>query len=383
MTHPGDDTVLRLVHTSDWHLGCPFKQFRPHERARLQQARVAALEHVFGEAQRAEAHVVLCAGDLFDYHAPLERDWQALLRVLKNHAGSCPVVLLPGNHDPLVEGSVWRHRPFIDALPDFVHVVDRDDFELSLPEDARLFSRPTRSRMSSQDPILGLPGRALGDESIRIALVHGQSFQLGDQGANHPINPASAAVRGFDYVALGDTHGFQELTPGESYSVVYSGTPEQMRFGEHDAGHVAVVHIRRRSRRALVQKKPVATLKWHQETINSPEALDRLLAGDLHERVVSLTVKGVLDPETYREVQRKLDQMEGDDETPGLAVAAKIERALQLDDSRLEDVLAAAPPEIQEAARLLKERRNSPNHTQAVVDRAIARLLSITRQVTQ
>lgn len=383
MTHPGDDAVFRIVHTSDWHLGCPFKQFRPSERSRLRQARRSALEHVFGEARRADAHVVLCAGDLFDDHNPTEAVWRELSRILRDHAGSCSVVLLPGNHDPLLDGAIWHHRPFRDALPDFVHVVDRDDFELELPEGARLYSCPTRSRKSSEDPILKLPGRAPDDDKIRVALVHGQALQFGDQAANHPVDPHSAEARGFDYVALGDTHGFRELTPDRPYSVVYSGTPEQMSFKERDAGHIALVHIRRRSRRARVQKKPVGSLTWTEENLDSEEAVRALLERDLHDLVLRLRVTARLDPEAYRDVQRRLDQLEGDDDDPGLAAAVKLERELTMDDTRIEDLLEQAPEELKEAARLLRARRTSGEVSAEVVDRAMARLVGLVREATR
>ena len=40
-----------------------------------------------------------------------------------------PLFLLPGNHDPLTPRSIWdADHSFRRALPDYVEVVDRDDF---------------------------------------------------------------------------------------------------------------------------------------------------------------------------------------------------------------------------------------------------------------
>lgn len=384
MTNPGENDVLRILHTSDWHLGCPFSQFRPFERTRLQQARFQAVEHAFGEARAKQAHAVLGAGDLFDDATPGEPVWRRLVRVLEQHGGGCPVVLLPGNHDPLVEGSVWQaSHPFRRALPPFVHVVDRDDFCLEIAEGAKIYARPTRSRVGSDDPVLALPAREPGDESIRIGLVHGQTFRWDNQDAHHPVGPESARARGFDYLALGDTHGFRDLHPGGSPAIVYSGSPEPMKFGEEDAGHVALVHVRRRSHRVRVEKLRTGVLRWRRLELASVEDVRGLFDEDHHDAVLSLLVRGRFDPEALREVEQKLDQLEGDEDIPGLAAAIRVVRKLELDDSHLFDLLEDAPEELREAARLLIEKRDKGDVTPVVAERAMCQLIRIAQEVAR
>jgi DNA repair exonuclease SbcCD nuclease subunit len=382
MNPTGGDDVLKILHTSDWHLGLAFRKYRSVERDRLRDARFAAVDGILGMARQHSVHAVLVAGDVFDDEKPNESLWRKLVRQLEQARLACPLVFLPGNHDPLMEGSIWeRSHPLRNALPGLVHVVDRDDFRLELPEGATVFSRPTRSRKSSGDPVQALPAREPGDETIRIGLAHGQTFQIGDQAANHPIDLCAAAQRGFDYLALGDTHRFRNLVDENQSPIVYSGTPEQTKKDEDDSGYVALVHIRRRSRRANVTQMEVKSLQWRSETVSSLEPLRALLAEDLGQTVLDLKVEGRFDPEAHREVERLLQELRGDEYAPGQAAAVSITAHHRLDDTSIEGLLTEAPDELRTAARLLREKRNDPAVEDAVIDRALAQLFDIARQV--
>src|SRR5207244_5352834 len=89
---PSRDIVL--VHSSDLHMDHDYT-------ARLHGGDgTAGLAAVLEVAERLRADVVVLAGDSFDCHRlPLELLDRAAQRIC---AASMPVVLLPGNHDPLV-----------------------------------------------------------------------------------------------------------------------------------------------------------------------------------------------------------------------------------------------------------------------------------------
>ncbi|HVZ30815.1 MAG TPA: DNA repair exonuclease, partial [Polyangiaceae bacterium] len=365
-----------------WHLGLGFRKYRQVERESLRAARFTAVDNVLGIARQHTVHAVLVAGDVFDDEKPSESLWRRLIGQLERASLACPLVFLPGNHDPLMQGSVWeRGHPFRAALPAWVHVVDRDDFKLALPEEATVFSRPTRTRKSSIDPVQALPARQTGDETIRIGLAHGQTVQIGDQAANHPIDLSIAGQRGFDYLALGDTHRFRNLASEDENPIVYSGTPEQTKKDEDGAGHVALVHIRRRSRRAKVTPLEARSLRWRSETVTSLDALRALLAEDLGQTVLDLTIEGRFDPEAHQQVERLLQDLRGDEDAPGRAKAVSIAARHRLDDSDLDSLLRDAPDELRIAARLLREKRGAAGIEEAVVDRALTQLVDIARQV--
>ena len=132
MSETGDeDVALKLLHTADWHLGMRFPSFGEEDQRTLMRARMEVIDRVLGAAQRHQVDAVLCAGDLFDEPQPAEDWWRGLADRLRAHDWTGrPVFLLPGNHDPLTNTSCWHpSHPFRRALPEGVHVIDRDDFE--------------------------------------------------------------------------------------------------------------------------------------------------------------------------------------------------------------------------------------------------------------
>lgn len=86
---------MRLIHTSDWHLGHRFHGRRRHE----EQARF--LDWLAGLIEEQGIDVLLVAGDIFDTTAPGSRALTLYYRFLHRLAGSpCRhVVLIGGNHD--------------------------------------------------------------------------------------------------------------------------------------------------------------------------------------------------------------------------------------------------------------------------------------------
>src|SRR5207244_11739850 len=123
-----------------------------------------------------------------------------------------PVFLVPGNHDPLTPESVWAQgHPFRQALPSWVHVVDRDDFTYELAADVVLYARPCRSKAGENDLAMALPARELGDERVRIGCVHGSTFDIDGYETNFPIQRDDGVQRGMDYLGISETHSSQSV----------------------------------------------------------------------------------------------------------------------------------------------------------------------------
>src|SRR6266576_195358 len=159
------DVVLRLLHTADWHLGRRFPSFPEEAQKKLSRARMNVIATILNVARRNAVNAVLCAGDLFDDPSPASDFWEGLAKTFQDRTGPHPpVFLVPGNHDPLVPESVWApDHPFRARLPQWVHVVDRDDFTFELSADVVLYARPCRSKAGENDPALALPNREPGD----------------------------------------------------------------------------------------------------------------------------------------------------------------------------------------------------------------------------
>ena len=86
---------MRILHTSDWHLGKRLEQFSRLEEQQL------VLEEICSIADENNIDVILIAGDLFDTFNPpadaIELFYSTIKKLSKN--GTRPVIAIAGNHD--------------------------------------------------------------------------------------------------------------------------------------------------------------------------------------------------------------------------------------------------------------------------------------------
>ena len=86
---------MRLLHTSDWHLGKKLNNFD-----RLEEQRIVMRE-IVSIADEQNVDMVVVAGDLFDTYNPSSDAQQLLYQTLYelSHDGQRPVIAIAGNHD--------------------------------------------------------------------------------------------------------------------------------------------------------------------------------------------------------------------------------------------------------------------------------------------
>jgi DNA repair exonuclease SbcCD nuclease subunit len=356
MTRPEDEVALKLLHTADWHLGKRFPSFPEADETRLTRARLDVLDRILKAAEMRAVDAVLCAGDLFDEPSPDREWWEPVATKLTAWRARIPVFLLPGNHDPIQPTSVYeRTHPFRRSLPPWVHVVDDDNFTYPLKDVAVLHARPCRSRAGQEDPALALPEREQGDTRIRIGMVHGSTFDAVDCQLNFPIAKDAAAKRGFDYLAIGDTHSFREVPPGARPPVVYPGAPEPTSFDEPGAGNVIAVFVSR-SRRVSLEPEPVAYWRWQERKATSLAELRDLRTEQLRQTVLRLTVSARLSAPELEEAEAILRELAGTSASHGRVGILQLDRTrLTLDSRGIEASLASLPAVLQATIARLKQ----------------------------
>ncbi|ELY4520574.1 exonuclease subunit SbcD [Cronobacter muytjensii] len=85
---------MRILHTSDWHLG---QNFYAKSRAAEHEA---FLDWLLGAAIEHQVDAIIVAGDIFDTGAPPSYARELYNRfVVKLQATNCPLIVLGGNHD--------------------------------------------------------------------------------------------------------------------------------------------------------------------------------------------------------------------------------------------------------------------------------------------
>jgi DNA repair exonuclease SbcCD nuclease subunit len=362
--------VLTILHTADWHLGHTSRQLDETTARKLARTRLDAVDIILGLAQQYEVRAVICAGDTFDTPDPAPDWWGGLAEKLsRKTASNCPVILLPGNHDPLTRDSVYQQgHPFRAALPPWVHVVDCDDFELPLGDDAVIYAKPCRSTAGADDPALGLPARAPGDNRFRIGVVHGSTFDIPGCQTNFPIARDATAQRGLDYLAIGDTHGYRVIPENAIAPIVYPGSPEPTKFNEQGAGFVAIVHFRRRGSAPRITKERVARFTWREETVETVSALRNLAAEDLSSTILRLNLNLTVSIAEQDELNAIVRKLEGTLATHGRATALIADRTnLRVEASQSESDFDSAPDTIREVAAALKEQGSCQKSRRALV----------------
>ena len=381
--------MLKLLHTADWHVGKQFRQFDDEVSKKLARDRVSVIEQIMGRAQQYNVDAVLCAGDLFDEPDPGEQWWRAVRDVFTkcNSAGwNRPVILLPGNHDPLTSDSIYSSlHPFRRDLPDWIHVVDRDGFELELNERAVVYAAPCHSKAGDNDLALTLPQRTEDDERIRIGLVHGSTFDLAGYETNFPVSKDAPQQRGLDYLAIGDTHSFREVNGNEVAPIVYPSAPEPTRFGESEAGYVAIVTFRRRGTRPRIQREHVARWTWREVTVQSLDELRSVADENLQSTVVRLKLDLIVTEREYEEVEHVLRLLRGTEAVSARAGGLALDRSLlRITHDNSDPLDAELPAVILVTARLLNEQSETlDGREREVAGRAMIILRRMLREVSR
>lgn len=218
-----------FIHTSDWHIGNSFVHFDPETGRKLNRARLMAVESIFIYARMKKISLILCAGDAVDNGqlAP-EKNLLDLFAVIKKYP-EIKVILIAGNHDPLVSGNVYG-RVEKDNYPANLHLVLGDEV-IEYPEwDLVIYASSAREKNGKYNPLAWvkqqIPSRSSGKSTV--GLCHGSIENSAFAGDAFPIPPDFAVQCGLDYLALGDWHSFNKINP----RTYYPGAPEPLQFGD-------------------------------------------------------------------------------------------------------------------------------------------------------
>jgi len=285
---------LRLIHTSDWHIGKVFAFAGDRVMALLQKARVDAIDRIGKLAMSEDVRTVLVAGDIYDKESPDARTLADPLEVMRRF----PAVtwhLIPGNHDPDLPNGLW-HRVCKIGLPDNVRV-HRDAAPVNLDDRAWLLPAPLRQRHVQGDPTAWMDEAATPEGVRRVGLAHGSISEFGESAATpNLIAPDRAKRAGLCYLALGDWHGTKAISP----TTWYAGTPEPDAFDQSESGQILLVDIE--GARPDVKAHPIAKHRWlkDQATLQNADDVKRLeqrirnSQHDLSRLLLRLDVQGML-----------------------------------------------------------------------------------------
>lgn len=253
---------MRLIHTSDWHLG------RTLHGVSLLEHQAAFLDWLLDQAVARQAGAVLVAGDVYDRAVPPLDAVRLLDQALAGFAkAAIPVVLISGNHDSAVR------LGFGSSLSEAAHIhlrtrvadIDRPVILTDAHGEVGIYGIPyllpdevmdeLGADRSHAAVLAAAAARIRADASARglsrtVVLAH--AFVTGAQACESErdirvggIGDAPAAVLAdCSYLALGHLHGQQQVpVPGGRITARYCGSPLAFSFSERQAKSVTLADI--------------------------------------------------------------------------------------------------------------------------------------------
>ncbi|MCK5034272.1 MAG: exonuclease SbcCD subunit D C-terminal domain-containing protein [Candidatus Sabulitectum sp.] len=260
---------MKILHTSDWHLGRSLYGKKRYEEAS------SFLNWLVSVIEEEGIDILLVAGDVFDNSTPSNRAQQLYYRFLSRVSGSCcgHIVVIAGNHDS--PSFLTAPKELLCAMN--VHVTGSADCSsevlvLNDDRDHPMAVVCAVPYLRDRDIRTVDAGESLSDKTAKLllglrnhyeavfALTETRQLELAESGCagvpvvamGHLFTTGGKTVDGdgvrelytgslahvnhdvfsplVDYVALGHLHSPQSV--GNSEHIRYSGSPVPMGFGE-------------------------------------------------------------------------------------------------------------------------------------------------------
>lgn len=276
---------MRLLHTSDWHLG------RETYRVSRRPDHEAVIDEIVALAAETDPHLIIHSGDLFDGPRPAYDDLSLGAEALQRLAAIAPVVVVCGNHDSPPLFRLFTQLLGADAAIRFVDVARLPEaggiLEFAGDGDERIrvaslpFIHANRLVTGFEDPSLrtalyadrvaaieqrlaqGLVDTYNPARDILVFAAHlyvgGATYGRSERALHVSDTYASRpeAIPAVSYAALGHIHKPQALPGGTAGR--YAGSPIQLDFGEEGEDKVTVIVEAAPGRAARIEPRPIVS----------------------------------------------------------------------------------------------------------------------------
>ena len=249
---------MKIIHTSDWHLGMPIGTDNYEDCQRY------FLDQLYDLIRREKVGAVLCAGDIYDSSVTRADSIKLFDEAATTLCADLKVkfILIAGNHDSAarlsscsellraagmyVFGNLTRDvepvlldegKTAVYCLPYFT----RDEAAALFPEKKEAI----RSQEDAYRVVCDHIRETMNPDRKNILMAHAfiVDAELSESDRSAKVGTASAVSKsvfdGFDYVALGHIHKPQVISP----TIRYSGTPIKYSFGAEEKQEKGVVLI--------------------------------------------------------------------------------------------------------------------------------------------
>jgi DNA repair protein SbcD/Mre11 len=195
--------TVRLLHISDIHLG----SYADDD---------VCIPSLIKAAKEYSVDVVLLVGDTFDHNRVSTEFGQAVVDQLSEL--TVPVVVLPGNHDCLADGTIWKRV----TLPANFTLLSEPAGQFARMADLGLviWGRPHADYFDMR-PLTDIPEREEG--AWNVALAHGHFTDDLKDMRSYLLTAEQIANSRRDYIALGHWHAPTDISSG-NVPAIYCGS---------------------------------------------------------------------------------------------------------------------------------------------------------------
>ena len=299
---------MKILHTSDWHLG---HQLYGYDRTEEQQDMINQVTRIVAEER---PDVFLLCGDVFHISNPSAGVHKMLVDAIISLTKANPemkIIVIAGNHDSGVRHEIFR-TPWRSLGVEFVGVVraeNLDEHIFEIEGKGWVIAVPYANERFIPDgffeDVLKKVAERNTDSLPVVMMAHTTVCGADFTGHERPEQSMIGGIEGvdiewfgsgYDYLALGHIHHEQFVHTG-FHNVRYSGTPLAVSFDETFTHSVSIVEIGSHGERPIVKTIEIKNLR---PLVNLPiegftdwENARQLLAGfpDDREAYIRLNVE--------------------------------------------------------------------------------------------
>ncbi len=283
---------MKILHTSDLHLGSPLNAHLSPDKVRERKAELlSSFERMAEDAVHERVRVFIIAGDLFDTEKITRALAERVLGIMARYP-SLDFLYLSGNHEKT-------------ALA---------DSGAAIPNNLKFFGDEWTYFNYEYEQVC-IAGRSeisegmfsslnLNYDKSNIVVLHGALAQARSGGET--IGMREAEGKSIDYMALGHYHSYSRTVLDDGCTAVYCGTPEGRGFDEAGAkGYVIIEADGKNVRHSFRQfaKRTLHIVNVGIENAESPIAVEDRISDAIraipHSDIVRIVLSGERLPELF------------------------------------------------------------------------------------
>jgi len=297
---------MRILHTSDWHIGRNFFGYDLHD------AQQTFIDHIISVVKDEKVDVLLISGDVYDRPLPSLASVDLMAYALSHLSKLTKVVITSGNHDSsrrlgfgkeLFESANVFIRTSVDDITKPV-LLPFDNDQLAIYGIPYLDPYTTsslliekkegeKSKVSDHGDVLGAAIARINLDRKKVkankTILMSHAWYAGGENSESEVNIGGLGqapinlLNGFDYTALGHLHKPKEI----DNHIRYSGSALPYSFSEREKGELTyLVDITKDG----VKVKEIASPKY-KELVQIEDTMENLLKSPQYKGLESAFVK--------------------------------------------------------------------------------------------